>query len=88
MTTLEAIVQELQHVPPQHLEALSELVHSLTARPAEAGNNAAAVERIMGAAGMLSEWSDEEWNDFEAELKRTRAQLFNRPLPDFDADAA
>ena len=88
MTTLETIAQELPHVPQQHLEALSELVHSLTVRPAEAGNNAAAVERIMGAAGMLSDWSDEDWDDFEGELKRTHAQLFNRPLPDFDADAA
>jgi hypothetical protein len=90
MHTLENIFQELQYVPSQHLETVYQLVHALTTPPAQdAGERAAAVERIMGAAGMLSHWSAEEWADFEAELKRTRTELFNRPLPDFDeADAA
>ena len=88
MTTLEAIFQELPQVPPQHLESVYQLVHALTVRPGSADAKAAAVARIMGAAGMLSHWSDEEWTDFEAELQRTRAELFNRPLPDFNADAA
>ena len=55
----------------------------------DADSKAEAAERIMSAAGMLSHWNEEEWTDFEAELKRTRTDLFNRPLPDFDgADAA
>lgn len=88
MTTLEAIVQELQQVPPQHLDTVYQLVHALTVRPAQEATTAGAVERIMGAAGMLSDWSDAEWASFEAELQRTRTKLFNRLLPDFDADAA
>ena len=90
MHTLEIIVQELQHVPPQHLETVYQLVHALTKPPMQdAGSRATALEHVMGAAGMLSNWNEEEWADFEAELKRTRAELFNRPLPDFDeADAA
>ena len=88
MTTLEAIVHELQQVPPQHLDTVYQLVHALTVRPAQEATTAGAVERIMGAAGMLSDWSDDEWAGFEAELQRTRTQLFTRPLPDFDADAA
>ena len=88
MATRETILQELQQVPPQHLESVYQLVHALTVRLEGDGAKAGAVERIMGVAGMLSHWSDEEWADFEAELQRTRAELFNRPLPDFDADAA
>ncbi len=88
MTTRETIIQELQQVPSQHLESLYQLIHALTVRPEGDGTKAAAVERIMGAAGILSHWSDEEWADFEAELRRTRAELFSRPIPDFDADAA
>jgi hypothetical protein len=88
MITRETILQELQQVPQQHLESVFQLIHALTVRPEGDGAKAAAVERIMGAAGMLSHWNDEEWADFEAELQRTRAELFSRPLPDFDADAA
>lgn len=73
MTTLETIVQELQQVPPQHLESAYQLIHALAARPAEEAGNVAAVGRIMSAAGMLSDWNDEEWAAFEAELKRIRA---------------
>ena len=87
MTTLEAIIQDLQQVPPQHLDSVYQLVHALTTGSA-AATKADAVERIMGTAGMLSDWSADEWAGFEAELKRTRTQLFNRPLPDFDADPA
>ncbi len=88
MITRETILQELQQVPQQHLETVYQLIHALTVRPEGDGEKLAAVERIMDAAGMLSHWNDEEWADFEAELQRTRAELFNRPLPDFDADAA
>lgn len=88
MATRETIIQELQQVPSQHLESVYQLIHALTVWPEGDGTKEAATARIMGAAGMLSHWSDEEWADFEAELQRTRAELFNRPLPDFDADAA
>ena len=88
MITRETILQELQQVPPQHLESVYQLIHALTVRPEDEGAKVKAVERIMGAAGMLSHWSDAGWADFEAELQRTRTDLFNRPLPHFDADAA
>lgn len=88
MVTRETILQELKQVPPQHLESVYQLIHALTVQPEGAGAKAVAVTRIMGAAGMLSHWSDAEWADFEAELQRTRADLFNRPLPAFDDDAA
>lgn len=54
MTTLEAIVQKLQQVPPQHLDTVCQLVHALTIRPAQEAATGGAVERIMGAAGMLN----------------------------------
>ena len=78
----------LHWVPPQHLDAVYQLVHALTVRPAQEAATGGAVERIMGAAEMLSDRSDAEWATFEAKLQRSRMQLFNRPLPDFDADAA
>ena len=88
MATHEIIMQELQQVPAQHLETVYQLIHALTVQPAGDAAKEAAVARIMGAGGMLSHWNDVEWADFEAELQRTRTELFNRPLPDFDADHA
>jgi len=60
MITREAIIQELQQVPSQHLESVYQLIHALTVRPEGDGAKAAASERIMGAAGILSYWSKEE----------------------------
>ncbi|WP_375417930.1 hypothetical protein [uncultured Hymenobacter sp.] len=79
MTTLETIVQELQHVPPERLDEVYQLVLALKAPP-EANKELA--EWTMQFAGMLNHWTEEEWADFQAELQRTRATLFNRPVPE------
>lgn len=60
MTTLEAIIRWLQQVAPQHLDTVYQLVYALTVRPAQEAATGGAVERIMGAAGMLSDRSDAE----------------------------
>ncbi|WP_375417933.1 hypothetical protein [uncultured Hymenobacter sp.] len=41
MTTIETIVQELQHVPPQHLDEVYQLIRKFT-EPSEANKKLAA----------------------------------------------
>ena len=87
MTTLETILQELQHVPPQHLDAVYELVRSFTV-PSEANRKLAAeTMRILEGTDDLP---DTEWDAINAHMRQLRAGLFTRPLPDFsdEADAA
>ncbi|RZK31182.1 MAG: hypothetical protein EOO63_04835 [Hymenobacter sp.] len=79
MTTLEAIIQDLRQVPPENLEKAHEAVRALQV-PSEA--NAELADWTMQFAGMLGHWTEEEWADFQAELARTRAELFNRPVPE------
>ena len=87
MTTIETIVQELQHVPPQHLDTVYELVRSFTL-PSEANRKLAAeTMRILEGTDDLP---DEEWDAINAHMRQLRAELFTRPRPIFDdeADAA
>ena len=87
MTTLEAIVQELQHVPPQHLDAVYELVRSFTG-PSEA--NRRLVAETMRILAGTDDLPDTERDSIDAHMRQLRAELFTRPLPDFsgEADAA
>ena len=87
MTTLETIVQELQHVPPQHLDEVYQLVHSLSAKAEANKKLAAETMRILSGTDDLPA---ETWAEIEAYQKRLRAELFTRPNPflDDEADAA
>ncbi len=79
MTTLETIIQDLQQVPPENLEKAHQAVQALKATPT---TNKELADWSLQFAGILSHWTEEEWADFQAELQRTRAELFNRPVPE------
>ena len=78
--TLEAIVKELQKVPVDRLEETYQFVHQMAStRPA---NNEDIIQQGRELMGAFADWSAEDWDDFDAELKRTRQELFNRPAPE------
>ncbi len=79
MTTLEAIIQDLQQVPPENLGKAHQAVQALKATPAA---NRELADWTLQFAGMLNDWTEADWADFQAELRRTRAELFNRPVPE------
>ena len=79
MTTLAAIIKDLQQVPPENLEKAHQAVQALKTAPT---TNKDLADWTLQFAGMLSGWTAEEWADFEDELQRTRADLFNRPVPE------
>jgi hypothetical protein len=85
MITLEALVQELQQVPPQHLDAVHRLVQQLKA----ADNKRLAAETMRILNG-IEELPAQAWDEIDAQQQRVRAELFTRPRPTFDdeADAA
>lgn len=79
MTTLEDITEELKQLPPEQLEKARQFLRAMIS-PAAA--NAELADWTMQFAGMLGHWTEKEWADFQAELARTRADLFNRPAPE------
>lgn len=84
MTTMEAIVQELAHVPPQHLDEVYQLVHSLSAKAEANKKLTAETMRILSGTDDLPA---ETWVEIEAYQKRLRAKLFMRPNPFLDDEA-
>lgn len=84
MVTLETIIQELQQVPPEHLDKVHELVQTLLPTPV---SNEAIAARLHELLTGPDDLSPEAWADVEAYMRRTQAELFTRPNPFMD-DAA
>jgi len=84
MTTLEAIVQDLQQVPPEHLDEVHQLVLTLKAK-AEANKKLAA--ETMCILNGMEELPAEDWAEIDVYQQRLRAELFTRPRPEFDDEA-
>jgi hypothetical protein len=85
MTTIEAIVQDLQQVPPEHLDKVHHLVQELKAE---------ANRKLLAETMHILEGTDdlpaETWAEIDAYQRQLRAGLFTRPnhfLAD-EADAA
>ncbi|MEJ7665703.1 MAG: hypothetical protein WKG07_42395 [Hymenobacter sp.] len=84
MVTLETIIQELQQVPPEHLDKVHELVQTLLPTPVSNEAIAARLHEILTGPDDLS---PEAWADVEAHMRRTRTELFTRPNPFMDEEA-
>ena len=84
MTTLEALIQDLQQVSPQHLVEVHQLVQALKAKEAANQQLAADTMRILQGIEPLP---DETWDDITAHQQRLRAELFTRPNPFLEDDA-
>ena len=85
MTTIEAIVHDLQQVPPEHLDKVHQLVQELKAE---------ANRKLLGDTLRLLQGTDdlpaETWAEIDAYQRQLRAELFTRPNPFLtdEADAA
>lgn len=84
MTTLETLMQDLQQVPPEHLDKVHDLVQTLLLTPISNEAIAARLHEILTGSDDLS---PEDWADVEAHMRRTRAELFTRPNPFMDDEA-
>ena len=85
MTTIEAIVQDLQQVPPEHLDKGHQLVQELKAE----ANRKLLADTLRLLQG-TDELSTETWAEIDAYQRLLRTELFTRPNPFLanEADAA
>ena len=83
MITLETLVQDLQQIPPEHLEKVHQLVQELKAE----ANRQLAAETMRVLLSGEDDLPAETWDEIIAYQQRLRAELFTRPNP-FLADEA
>ncbi len=75
MTTLNAIWEEMQHVPVHKLDDVYDFVHALNP---EAKNKEARVRKMMSLAGSFRDMSEKEYKAFLKETREIRKRLFKR----------
>jgi vacuolar-type H+-ATPase subunit C/Vma6 len=75
MITLNAILKEIKNIPSERLEELYQFVHSLNPKKKK---TIALKEKIMSYAGAFSDMSENDYQDFLKETRRTRNELFDR----------
>lgn len=78
--SIETIVQELQRVPVDRLQEAYQRIHELTVDTVAYREQL--ILKSQELTNVFDEWSAEDWNEFDDELKRTRQELFNRPAPE------
>ena len=76
MATLNTILKEIKDVPVDRLDEVYEFVHSLTVSHKSADKTKK--KDLLSFAGILSDWSQEEYKDFVNHTKEVRKELFNR----------
>lgn len=75
MVTINTIIKEMKDVPVERLEEVYELVHSLNTKT-KAKNNSR--KKILSFAGVFSDMSDKEYEDFKSETKKIRNTFLDR----------
>lgn len=78
MTTLNTIWEEMQHVPVHRLDEVYHFVRALSRRPKKVDD--ARVKEIMSYAGIFSDMSEKDYQDYLKETRRVRKQLFKRKV--------
>lgn len=76
MFTKSDILKEMENLPADKLEEIYAFVHSITSPKPSTSSR----KKIMSFAGMFSEMSEKEYNDFKKVAKKTRRGLFNREV--------
>jgi hypothetical protein len=84
MITYASLIQELQQVPPEHLDKVHDLIQTLLPKPISNEELAAKMHEILTGTDDLS---PEAWADIDAHMQRTRAELFTRHNPFMDDEA-
>lgn len=77
MTMWNKILTELKDVPPERLEEVYNVVHSLSTTSKKQPSSA---EKILSFAGSFSDIPEDDYNDFVSETIKTRAELFERDI--------
>lgn len=76
MLTLNTILEEIKEVPVDRLEELYRYVHSLTGKKKAAKRRGK--KSLLDFSGILSDMSEEDYQDFVNHTKKVRKELFNR----------
>jgi hypothetical protein len=76
MLTINAILEEIKDVPVDRLEELYAYVHSLAINTKRSKQKKK--KDLLSFSGMLSDWSEEDYQDFVNHTKKVRKELFNR----------
>jgi hypothetical protein len=77
MLTLNNILREIKDVPLDRLEEVYQLVHSLTPKTKPAENSR---KKILNFAGIFSDMSDKDYDEYFDETKKVRSNLFDRKI--------
>ncbi len=77
MLTLKTILNEIKDVPENRLDELYQFVHSLTSK---SKNTLILRKKILSFAGLLNEFSEEEYSDFLMRTKEVRDKFFDRNI--------
>lgn len=87
MITLEALVDDLRRVPPEHLEEIHRVVQALMPPPL---SNEEVVRRMHLILAGPDESGTAIWEQIDADMREARAGWNNRPNPFLtdEADAA
>ena len=75
MSTLDAILKEIKDVPADRLDDVYQYVHSLVIKDKVSKEGK---KNLLEFSGILSDMSDEDYQDFTNHLKEVRKKLFNR----------
>lgn len=74
MTTWNKILKELKNVPANRLDEVYSYVHSL----AEKEETSSLKDQILSFAGAFNDMDEKDYEDFVAETKNIRSNLFDR----------
>ena len=83
MITLQTIVQELQQVPPEHLEE----VHQLLMRWKKEANGKLLADTMRVLLSETDDLPPEEWEQLNGHMRKLRAEAFTRPTAFQDDEA-
>ena len=76
MLTINAILEEIKAVPVDRLEEVYDFVHTLAVN--NKGSKKKARKSIQDFAGILSDMSEGDYQDFVKHTKQVRKDLFTR----------
>jgi len=72
MLTINSIIKEINELPVERLEYVYEFIHTLNTKHKHSR------ERTLSYAGIFRDMSKDDYADFVASTKKTRANLFDR----------
>jgi len=77
MLTMNSILKEIKDVPVNRLEELYQFIHSLTPKSKKTETLR---KKILSFGGSFKDMSDEDYNEFLNQTKKTRTDLFDRKV--------